>query len=118
MADGAPTERGFNLRRFLLSGSGWPYLLVPFIPIAIALEVGGAGAVAIFTTAALGGIPTAALMGRSPEALAARTGPCSGGLLNVTFGNFPELVIACFALREGLQEVVKASLIGSILGNI
>src|SRR3954468_6069166 len=118
MADGAPTERGFNLRRFLLSGSGWPYLLVPFIPIAIALELAHAGAVAIFTTAALGVIPTAALMGRSTEELAARTGPGIGGLLNVTFGNFPELVIAFFALREGLQEVVKASLIGSILGNI
>jgi Ca2+:H+ antiporter len=118
MADGAPTERGFNLRRFLLSGSGWPYLLVPFIPIAIALELAHAGAVVIFTTAALGVIPTAALMGRSTEELAARTGPGIGGLLNVTFGNFPELVIAFFALREGLQEVVKASLIGSILGNI
>src|SRR3954466_13200539 len=118
MADGAPTERGFNLRRFLLSGSGWPYLLVPFIPIAIALEVAGAGAVAIFTTAALGVIPTAALMGRSTEELAARTGPGIGGLLNVTFGNFPELVIAFFALLEGLQEVVKASIIGSIIGNI
>jgi Ca2+:H+ antiporter len=118
MADGAPTERGFNLRRFLLSGSGWPYLLVPFIPIAIALEIAHAGAVVIFSAAALGVIPTAALMGRSSEELAARTGPGIGGLLNVTFGNFPELVIAFFALREGLQEVVKASLIGSILGNI
>jgi Ca2+:H+ antiporter len=57
-------------------------------------------------------------MGRSTEELAARTGPGIGGLLNVTFGNFPELVIAFFALREGLQEVVKASIIGSILGNI
>jgi Ca2+:H+ antiporter len=118
MADGAPTERGFNLRRFLLSGSGWPYLLVPFIPVAIALELGHAGATVIFAAAALGVIPTAALMGRATEELAARTGPGIGGLLNVTFGNFPELVIAFFALREGLQEVVKASLIGSILGNI
>src|SRR3954462_14915654 len=118
MADGAPTERGFNLRRFLLSGSGWPYLLVPFIPIAIALEVAGAGAVAIFSAAALGVIPTAALRGRSTEELAARTGPGIGGLLNVTFGNFPELVIAFFALREGLQEVVKASIGGSIIWNI
>ena len=72
----------------------------------------------IFGAAALGVIPTAALMGRATEELAARTGPGIGGLLNVTFGNFPELVIAFFALREGLQEVVKASLIGSILGNI
>src|SRR5215217_8483035 len=116
MAQGAPTRSGFSLRRFLLSGEGWPYLLVPFIPIA--LELGHAGAVVIFFAAALGVIPTAALMGRATEELAARTGPGIGGLLNVTFGNFPELVIAFFALREGLQEVVKASLIGSILGNI
>jgi Ca2+:H+ antiporter len=118
MAEGAPTEPGFNLRRFLLSGSGWPYLLVPFIAVAIVLEFAHADPVLIFATAALGVIPTAALMGRSTEELATRTGPGIGGLLNVTFGNFPELVIAFFALREGLQEVVKASMIGSILGNI
>jgi Ca2+:H+ antiporter len=118
MAEGAPAESSFNLRRFLLSGSGWPYLLVPFIAVAIALEVAHADPVLIFAAAALGVIPTAALMGRSTEELAARTGPGIGGLLNVTFGNFPELVIAFFALREGLQEVVKASMIGSILGNI
>ena len=72
----------------------------------------------IFITSALGVIPTAALMGRATEELAARSGPGIGGFLNVTFGNAPELIIALFALNEGLQEVVKASLIGSILGNI
>jgi Ca2+:H+ antiporter len=106
------------LRRFLLSGSGWPYLLVPFIPIAIVLELAHASASIIFITSALGVIPTAALMGRATEELAARSGPGIGGFLNVTFGNAPELIIAFFALNEGLQEVVKASLIGSILGNI
>jgi Ca2+:H+ antiporter len=107
-----------GLRRFLLSGSGWPYLLVPFIPIAIALEVAHADAVLIFGAAAAGVIPTAALMGRSTEELAHRAGPGIGGFLNVTFGNAPELIIAFFALHEGLQEVVKASIIGSVLGNI
>ena len=63
-------------------------------------------------------IPTAALMGKSTEELAARSGPGIGGLLNVTFGNAPELIIAFFALLEGLQEVVKASLVGSIIGNV
>ena len=63
-------------------------------------------------------VPPAALMGKATEELAARSGPGIGGLLNVTFGNFPELVIAFFALLEGLQEVVKASIIGSIIGNI
>jgi Ca2+:H+ antiporter len=108
----------FNLRRFLLSGQGWPYLLVPFIVIAIVLELAHAGATLIFVTSALGVIPTAALMGRATEELAARSGPGIGGFLNVTFGNAPELIIAFFALNEGLQEVVKASLVGSILGNI
>ena len=114
----APHQDGFNLRRFLLSGAGWPYLLVPFIPIAIGLELAHASATLIFLASALGVIPTAALMGRATEELAARSGPGIGGFLNVTFGNAPELIIAFFALNEGLQEVVKASLIGSILGNI
>jgi Ca2+:H+ antiporter len=114
----AAPESGFDLRRFLLSGAGWPYLLVPFIPIAVALELAHANASVIFVTSALGVIPTAALMGRATEELAARSGPGIGGFLNVTFGNAPELIIAFFALNEGLQEVVKASLIGSILGNI
>src|SRR5215203_1935869 len=114
----ADLKSRFNLRRFLLSGDGWPYLLVPFIPVAIVLELLHTGATPIFLAAALGVIPTAALMGRSTEELSARSGPGIGGFLNVTFGNFPELVIALFALREGLQEVVKASIVGSILGNI
>jgi Ca2+:H+ antiporter len=114
----AAPESGFDLRRFLLSGTGWPYLLVPFIPLAIVLELAHANASVIFITSALGVIPTAALMGRATEELAARSGPGIGGFLNVTFGNAPELIIAFFALNEGLQEVVKASLIGSILGNI
>jgi Ca2+:H+ antiporter len=105
-------------RRFLLSGEGWPYLLVPFIPIAIALELAHANASVIFICSALGVIPTAALMGQATEQLAMRSGPGIGGFLNVTFGNAPEIIIALFALHEGLQEVVKASLIGSILGNI
>jgi len=104
--------------RFLFSGKGWPYLLVPFIPAAVALEVAHASAALIFSAAALGVVPTAALMGRATEELAARAGPGIGGFLNVTFGNAPELIIAFFALKEGLQEVVKASLTGSILGNI
>jgi Ca2+:H+ antiporter len=107
-----------DARRFLLSGSGWPYLLVPFIPIAILLDLAHADAALIFAAAAAGVIPTAALMGRATEELARRSGPGIGGFLNVTFGNAPELIIALFALNKGLQEVVKASLIGSILGNI
>src|SRR3954468_20058489 len=104
--------------RYLLSAQGWPYLLVPFIPLAVVLEAAGADAIAIFFVSALGVIPTAALMGRATEELAHRSGPGIGGLLNVTFGNAPEIIIALFALGSGLHEVVKASLIGSMLGNI
>jgi Ca2+:H+ antiporter len=110
----APSGRPSRLR-FLFSAEGWPYLLAPLIPIAVVLELAHASAAAIFITSALGVIPPAALMGRATEELAARSGPGIGGLLNVTFGNFPELVIAFFALLEGLQEVVKASIIGNIL---
>jgi Ca2+:H+ antiporter len=107
-----------QLRSFLTSGEGWPYLLVPLIPLAIVLDVVGASPIAIFFVSAGGVIPTAALMGKATEELAHRSGPGIGGLLNVTFGNAPEIIIALFALGSGLHEVVKASLIGSMLGNI
>jgi Ca2+:H+ antiporter len=103
---------------FLRTPSGWPYLLTPLIPLAVALDVAGASATLVFATSALGIVPTAALMGRATEELAARSGPGIGGLLNVTFGNAPELIIALFALGQGLHEVVKASIVGSIIGNI
>jgi Ca2+:H+ antiporter len=99
-------------------GQGWPYLLVPFIPLALALDLVGASDAVVFFAAALGIVPTAALMSRATEELATRSGPGIGGLLNVTFGNAPELIITLFALGEGLHEVVKATLIGSILGNV
>jgi Ca2+:H+ antiporter len=106
------------LRELLFSRDGWPYLLLPLIPVAVVLEVVHAGPALIFFASALGVVPTAALMGRATEELAERTGPGIGGLLNVTFGNFPELVIAFFALIAGLHEVVKASIIGSIISNV
>jgi Ca2+:H+ antiporter len=89
-----------------------------FIPAAIVLELVHAGPVVVFGAAALGVIPCAAVMGEATEAIAAKSGPGIGGLLNVTFGNAPELIIAFFALLEGLQEVVKASIVGSIIGNV
>ena len=77
-----------------------------FIPVAIALELADVHSpILIFGAAALAVIPCAAVMGEATEAIAARTGPGIGGLLNVTFGNAPELIIAFFALVEGLQEV-------------
>jgi Ca2+:H+ antiporter len=94
------------------------YVLGVFIPVAIGLDLANASAGLVFFSAALGVIPTAALMGEATENLAARSGPGIGGLLNVTFGNFPELIIAAFALNKGLHEVVKASIVGSIISNI
>jgi Ca2+:H+ antiporter len=94
------------------------YYLGIFIPAAVVLELVHAAPVLVFATAALGVIPTAAAMGEATEVIAAKTGPGIGGFLNVTFGNAPELIIAFFALLEGLQEVVKASIVGSIIGNI
>src|SRR6185437_3668433 len=83
----------------------------------LVLDLAGASPSLVFATSALGIVPTAALMSEATEHLAARSGPGVGGLVNVTFGNAPELIIAIFALADGLQEVVKASLVGSIVGN-
>jgi Ca2+:H+ antiporter len=94
------------------------YYLTAFIPVAILLDAINASSPLIFFAAAIAVIPTAALMGEATEQLAASSGPGIGGLLNVTFGNAPELIIAFIALLEGLQEVVKASLVGSIVSNI
>ena len=94
----------FNLRRFLFSGSGWPYLLLPFIVIAVVLDLAHANSILVFFASALGVVPTAALMGRATEELAHRAGPGIGGLLNVTFGNAPELIIALFALQAGCRR--------------
>src|SRR5205085_10451938 len=95
-----------------------PYLLVPFIALAVALDAAGASKTLVFVASTLGIIPTAALMGRATEELSAQSGPGIGGLLNVTFGNAPELIIALFALGNGLHELVKATLIGSVIGNV
>ncbi len=78
----------------------------------------GAPALAVFVACGIAIIPLAAEMGRATEAVAARTGPAVGGLLNATFGNAAELIVAVVALQAGLVDLVKASLIGSILGNL
>ncbi|MEA2494964.1 MAG: Ca2+:H+ antiporter, partial [Thermoleophilaceae bacterium] len=94
------------------------YALALFIPAAVALDLANASETLVFFTAALALIPAAALMGRATEEAAGRAGPGIGGLLNVTFGNAPELIIALFALNKGLHEVTKASIVGSIVGNV
>ncbi|MGH7822904.1 MAG: calcium/proton exchanger [Candidatus Binatia bacterium] len=93
--------------------------LLVFVPAVFALEFMAPDAhVAIFVVACLAIIPLAGWMGKATEHLAERTGEGVGGLLNATFGNAAEMIIALMALRRGLGEVVKASITGSIIGNI
>lgn len=93
----------------------WMLLL---IPAAIALEIAEVDPLYVFIASAGAIIPLAGWMGRSTEWIAEHLGPGIGGLLNATFGNAAELIIAVMALRAGLYEVVKASITGSIIGNI
>jgi len=88
------------------------------VPVAVALEAAQAPPPAIFAVSALAIVPLAGLMGRATERLAEVGGPGIGGLLNATFGNAAELIIATVALSRGLGEVVKASITGSIIGNL
>jgi Ca2+:H+ antiporter len=97
----------------------WLLLLLVFVPVALILDhVMHASGLAVFLTSAAAIIPLAALMGRATEHLAARLGEGVGGLLNATFGNAAELIIAIVALNAGLYDLVKASITGSIIGNI
>lgn len=95
------------------------YALVIMAPIAILLNLTGIGGPsAVFVTSGLALVPLAGLMGRATEEIADHTGPNLGALLNATFGNAAELIITIVALREGLTGVVKATIAGSIIGNI
>src|SRR5262245_20193082 len=90
-----------------------------FVPVAIALHfLSPDRHIAIFFASILAILPLAALIGHATEALASRLGGGIGGLLNATFGNAAELIIGILALREGLSDLVKASLTGSIIGNV
>lgn len=93
----------------------WLFL---FIPISLALEQAPASPPVVFFSAALAIVPIARLIVLSTEHLAHRTGDAVGGLLNATFGNAPELIIAIVALRAGYLDMVRASLIGAILANL
>jgi Ca2+:H+ antiporter len=92
--------------------------LLLLIPAAVVLEHVGVAAPVIFLVAALAIVPLAALIVHSTEQVAEHTGPAVGGLLNATFGNLPELIICVVALRAGLIEVVRSSLVGAILANV
>jgi len=100
-------------------GVPWRLLLLLAVPLSLLLDqVVHAPALAVFITACVAVLPLAGYMGDATEHLAHRTGPTIGGLLNATFGNAAELIISIVALRAGLVPLVKASITGSILGNL
>ncbi len=92
--------------------------LLVFVPITITCDLMGTPPVYLFILSALAIIPLAKFIGEATEELATYTGSAIGGLLNATFGNATELIIGIIALKAGLIEVVKASITGSILGNL
>lgn len=110
-----------SLRALLRDLAGHPlYWLLAALPVTAALELFHAGGIALFFTSALAIIPLAGLMGRATESLSKALNPALGGLLNATFGNAAELILALFALARGpeMYPLVKASLTGSIIGNV
>ncbi|MEA2575617.1 MAG: Ca2+:H+ antiporter [Chloroflexia bacterium] len=94
------------------------YTLLVFIPIAVAARLLNVSGLWLFITASAAIVPLAKILGGATEELALRVGSGIGGLLNATFGNAVEMIIAFFALNAGLYEVVKASITGSIIGNV
>ena len=93
-------------------------LLLLAIPVSLFLRLSDYSPVLLFVAACLSIIPLAGYMGKATEEIAIYVGPRVGGLLNATFGNAAELIITIFALKAGLYEVVKASITGSIIGNL
>jgi Ca2+:H+ antiporter len=93
-------------------------ILLVFIPVSLAAHFLEWGETVVFVTAALGIIPLASFMGKATEEIAVVTGPNIGGLLNATFGNATELILAFIALKGGLVGVVKATITGSIISNL
>jgi Ca2+:H+ antiporter len=94
------------------------YALLALGPLVVVVDRLGAGDIELFVLAALALIPLAWLIGEATEHAAHHTGPGIGGFLNATFGNAPELIIALFAVHDGLTEVVRGSLTGSVVGNL
>ena len=102
-------------RSWLRPSLNW---LLVFVPVSLALERAHVAPPILFFSAALAILPIARLIVVSTEQLATRTGDAIGGLLNATFGNAPELIIALVALRAGYFDMVRASIIGAILANL
>jgi Ca2+:H+ antiporter len=106
------------LKSVKLTKSSAIYILLIFAPIAAGLEFAHADHLVLFVVSAIALIPLAKLIGDSTEHLATHYGPTAGSLLNVTFGNAAEIIIAVVAISAGLLDLVKASITGAIIGNI
>jgi Ca2+:H+ antiporter len=115
--DNVPREYDWRSALGFLT-SGWNVSVVPLFAIAIVVKVLRLNPVVVFVTAALALVPMAGLTGRLTEQLAGHMGPSAGGLINATLGNVTELVIGIVALYGGQADVVKASITGSIIGNL
>ena len=113
-------DRGARFWRSMIDPrrGGWLRLLLVFVPATILAEMLEAPGLVVFALSAAAVIPLAGQIGSATETIAERLGPGIGGLLNATFGNAAELIISLFALRAGLDGVVKASITGSIIGNV
>jgi len=96
----------------------FPQILSIFIPVAVVFKLIHLNDTLVFISSALAIVPLADLLGKATEMLAARTSPTLGGFLNASFGNLAELIIGFFAISKGYTEVVKASITGSIIGNL
>jgi Ca2+:H+ antiporter len=94
------------------------YVLLVFVPVTIAGKIMGFSDTMLFACSSLAIIPLAGVMGKATDDIACFAGQKIGGLLNATFGNATELIIAFVAMKEGMFDVVKASLAGSVIGNI
>ena len=107
--------KSHRFKGIIMKGIRW---LLLFFPVAVAAEFLHWGDLVIFATAALAIIPIAGVLGEATESLAEKTGPQIGGLLNASLGNAAELIITIVAISAGKMALVKASIIGSILGNL
>ncbi len=106
------TPLGMNIKNRIFA------ILLVFVPISIAWNFLRWDVTIVFLSACLAIVPLAAYMGKATEEIAVVVGPNLGGLMNATFGNATELILAYAALEEGLIEVVKATITGSIIGNL
>src|SRR6187402_1758681 len=102
----------------MLTGKNVVRAFLLFVPVALWMGLTHASPTWVFVVCCLAILPLAGLMGEATEHLTHHTGPGIGGLLNASFGNAAELIIAFMALRAGEKEIVKASLTGSIIGNL